>query len=114
MKNSNVIVLIIIGLSILSSCKTKKMAGAIPVDIQTVQKYWDAQFDSEYIEARGKAALTTNGKTNNVSMHLKMKKDSIIWGKFSLFGIGATVLINKDSFFMFNTLSQEYMIYAKC
>jgi hypothetical protein len=111
MKNSILITLVIISLSIFSSCKTKKRAGAIPVDIQTVQKYWESQFDSEYVEARGKASITSNGKTNNVSMHLRMKKDSIIWGKFSLFGIGATVLINKDSFFMFNTLSQEYMIY---
>jgi hypothetical protein len=40
-----------------------------------------------------------------------MKKDSLIWGKFSLFGIGATVLITSDSFFMINTLKQEYMAY---
>lgn len=87
------------------------MNTAISVDVQTVQKYWDSQFITDYVEARGKASITTNGKTTNVSMHLKMKKDSIIWGKFSLFGIGATVLINRDSFFMYNTLTQEYMIY---
>ncbi|MDC1395736.1 DUF4292 domain-containing protein, partial [Bacteroidia bacterium] len=79
------------------------------MNLETLQKYWDSQFDSDYLEARGKAAVTTNGKTTNVSMHLKIKKDSIIWGKFSLFGIGATVLITQDSFFMVNSLSQEYM-----
>lgn len=76
-----------------------------------VQQFWDDQFDSEYLEARGKASVTLDGGPKNVSMHLKMKKDSLIWGKFSLFGIGVTVLITPDSFFMVNTLSQTYSAY---
>ena len=76
-----------------------------------VQQFWDDQFDSEYLEARGKASVILDGGPKNVSMHLKMKKDSLIWGKFSLFGIGVTVLITPDSFFMVNTLSQTYSTY---
>ncbi|MDC1430684.1 DUF4292 domain-containing protein [Bacteroidia bacterium] len=76
-----------------------------------VQQFWDDQFDSEYLEARGKASVTLDGGPKNVSLHLKMKKDSLIWGKFSLFGIGVTVLITPDSFFMVNTLSQTYSAY---
>ena len=108
---SNTILLLFFTTITVSSCKSRKLAQPVTMTLETVQKYWDSQFDSDYVEARGKAALTTNGKTTNVSMHLKIKKDSIIWGKFSLFGIGATVLITQDSFFMVNSLSQEYMAY---
>lgn len=95
-----------------TACKSKKVATpSAPVELAVVQDYWNANFESEYIETRGKASITQNGKTTNVAMHLKMKKDSLIWGKFSMFGIGATVLITPDSFFMVNTLSQEYMAY---
>lgn len=111
--NRNVLIAFTIALFAIAmtGCKAKKKANVVSVDVEMVNKYWQSQFDSEYVEARGKASVTTNGNTKNVSMHLKMKKDSLIWGKFSLFGIGATVLINKDSFFMINTLSQTYMAY---
>lgn len=112
MKNSNVIVLLIIALSFIGGCKSKKNSStAESINAVKVQQFWNDQFDSEYLEARGKASVTLDGGPKNVSMHLKMKKDSLIWGKFSLFGIGATVLITQDSFFMVNTLSQTYSVY---
>ena len=41
-----------------------------------------------------------------------MKKDSIIWGKFSLLGFEiAKVMITKDSLFLINSFSNEYMKY---
>jgi hypothetical protein len=78
---------------------------------EVVKSYWDNQYDYEYLETRGKATVQINGGNQNVSMHLKMKKDSVLWGKFSLFGLGVTVLINQDSFFLVNNLSKEYMKY---
>jgi hypothetical protein len=112
MKKSNLIVLLIIGLLFIGGCKSKRNSStAESIDAVKVQQFWDDQFDSEYLEARGKASVTLDGGPKNVSMHLKMKKDSLIWGKFSLFGIGVTVLITPDSFFMVNTLSQTYSAY---
>jgi hypothetical protein len=94
------------------ACKSKKNVVRMPVDAAVVTKYWENQFTGEYLEASGKASVTLNGKTNNVALHLRLKMDSIVWAKFSMFGIGATVLITKDSFFMINTLAQEYMTYS--
>ena len=112
MKKNNLIVLLIIVLSFIGGCKSKRNSStAESINAVKVQQFWDDQFDSEYLEARGKASVTLDGGPKNVSMHLKMKKDSLIWGKFSLFGIGVTVLITPDSFFMVNTLSQTYSAY---
>jgi hypothetical protein len=76
-----------------------------------VNSYWKNQYDYDYLETRGKATVQINGNNQNVSMHLKMKKDSVLWAKFSLFGLGVTVLIDQDSFFLVNNLSKEYMKY---
>lgn len=95
-----------------SSCKSRKKTISSAVNTETIAKYWSGQMTFENIEARGKATVTMNGKTNNVSMHLKMKKDSVVWGKFSLFGFGATVLITQDSFFMVDNINQQYMAYG--
>ncbi len=112
MKLSSLIVLLTLFSLFIFGCKAKiNNATAETIDAAKVQQFWSNQFDSEYLEVRGKASVTLKGGQNNVSMHLMMKKDSLIWGKFSLFGIGATVLITQDSFFMVNTLSQTYSIY---
>lgn len=112
MKTHNYFVILIWSMLIFSGCKSRKIPSSVSLNEKIVTQYWNTQFGGEYLEARGKASLTSNGTTTNVSMHLKMKKDSILWGKFSLFGIGATVLITQDSFFMVNTLKQEYMAYS--
>lgn len=95
----------------LGGCKTRKKVVSSVTSTENIAKYWSNQLTFENIEARGKATIKMNGKTNNVSMHLKMKKDSVIWGKFSLFGFGATVLITQDSFFMVDNINQQYMAY---
>jgi hypothetical protein len=104
--------LILIGLS--SGCKsTKIVANTMPdPTAESIQSFWKNQYKEDYFEARGKATLVMDGKNTNLALHLKMKKDSLLWAKVSMFGIGATVLITQDSFFMINTLNQEYMAYG--
>lgn len=102
---------LLVVLILLNSCKSTKRSVSSEVNTKSISSYWASAMDFENIEIRGKAALTTNGKTNNVSMHLKMKKDSIVWGKFSLFGFGATVLITTDSFYMVDNINQSYVAY---
>lgn len=102
---------LLVGIIFFSSCKSRKKSVAYEVNAESVASYWASAMNFENIEVRGKAALTINGKTNNVSMHLKMKKDSIVWGKFSLFGFGATVLITTDSFYMVDNINQSYVAY---
>ncbi len=92
-------------------CKLRKNVISTDVNTETVTKFWSSQMAFSVLEARGKATVTINDKTHNVSMHLKMKKDSVVWGRFSLFGFGATVLITHDSFFMVDNINQQYMAY---
>jgi len=94
---------------VVGGCKSKKVHSGLDLSSEVVNSYWKNQYDYEYLEARGKATVQINGSNQNVSMHLKMKKDSVLWGRFSLFGMGVTVLIDQDSFFLMNNLSKEYM-----
>ncbi len=96
----------------MASCRSKKATQAIDLNDQILEQYWSSQFDFDYIELRGKAQTTIDEKTNNVSLHLKMKKDSLIWGRLSLLGFDiAKILITEDSFFMVNYMMSTYMAY---
>ena len=94
-----------------SACRSIQKTKSIDVSASTIKSYWDSQFDSDYVELRGRSAITDGDKTTNVSLHIKMKKDSVIWAKFSLFGFGINALITRDSFFMVNSVLQEYRAY---
>ncbi|MEY2924852.1 MAG: hypothetical protein RLZZ337_1400 [Bacteroidota bacterium] len=95
-----------------SACGGRKKAQGIDLNKQIVDQYWQSQFDFDCLELRGKATVTAQGKSNNVSLHIKMKQDSILWGKFSLLGFEiAKVMITADSFFLINSFSNEYMMY---
>jgi hypothetical protein len=114
MSNKLIILFSLILIGISSGCKsTKIVANTMPdPTAESIQSFWKNQYKEDYFEARGKATLVMDGKNTNLALHLKMKKDSLLWAKVSMFGIGATVLITQDSFFMINTLNQEYMAYG--
>ncbi len=113
MSNNLTTLLILTFFGITSGCKSAKIvADTMPNQTaESIQKFWENQYNQNYFEARGKATLVMDGNNTNLALHLKMKKDSLLWAKVSMFGIGATVLITKDSFFMINSLNQEYMAY---
>ena len=109
--NTFIYLLLICFLIFSSSCRSIQKTKSIDISASTTKSYWDSQFDSDYVELRGRSSITDGDKTTNVSLHIKMKKDSIIWAKFSLFGFGINALITRDSFFMVNSVLQEYMAY---
>ena len=112
MKNSTLVYCtFLFGFIFFSACRSVQRTKPVDVTEAAIQSYWDNHFDSDYVEIRGRSAIIDGKKTMNVSLHLKMKKDSIIWAKFSLFGFGVNALITSDSFFMVNSVLQEYMAY---
>jgi hypothetical protein len=112
MKSSRIVYLIFINSFIFfSACRSVQKIKPIDISGAAVKSYWDNQFVSDYIEIRGRSSIIDEKKTTKVSLHLKMKKDSIIWAKFSLFGFGINALITKDSFYMVNSILQEYTAY---
>ena len=114
MSNKLIILFSLILIGISSGCKsTKIVANTMPdPTAESIQSFWKNQYKEDYFEARGKATLVMDGKNTNLALHLKMKKDSLLWAKVSMFATGATVLITQDSFYMINTLNQEYMAYG--
>lgn len=94
------------------ACKSRKKVKPVDLNTQIVDQYWENQFAFDDLELRGKASIAAQGKTYNVALHVKMKNDSIIWGRFSLLGVEIVkVMITKDSFLLVNNLSNEYMKY---
>ncbi len=113
MKISFKIILIICSITVISGCRSKKGAKPIDINQQIINNYWTSQFDFDYLELRGKASIESGGKTNNVSMHFRMKKDSIVWGKFSLLGFEiARFLVTPDSFYLRDNMNSQYMKYS--
>jgi hypothetical protein len=112
-KTSNKTILAVFScLLIMASCGNRRKTQAVDLNQQVIDSYWANQFEYDYIELRGKATVDVDGKSNNVSLHIKMKKDSILWGRFSLLGFEiAKVKITKDSFFLVNSFANEYMKY---
>lgn len=111
MKRSSILILAAMVL-VISSCRTRKGPHAIDLSAEHMSAYWANQYEFEYLELRGKATTQIGEKTHNVSLHLKMKKDSVVWGKLSLLGFElARILITNDSFFMVSPMSSQYMAY---
>ena len=66
------------------------------------------EIDFKYLKAKSKIAIIKDGKTDNVSANIRIKKDSIIWLSvtFGVFGEVARALITKDSAFV-SALNQK-------
>lgn len=66
------------------------------------------EIDFKYLKAKSKIAIVKDGKTDNVSANIRIKKDSIIWLSvtFGVFGEVARALITKDSAFV-SALNQK-------
>ena len=97
-----------------SACKSRKTPEAVDLSAQLTEQYWSNQFQFDYAELRGKATTTIGDKTHNLSLHIRMKKDSIVWGRMSLLGFDlAKFLITQDSFFMVSPMTSQYMAYSK-
>ena len=76
------------------------------------------EIDFKYLKAKSKIAIMKDGKTDNVSANIRIKKDSIIWLSvtFGVFGEVARALITKDSAFVSalnqKNLKREYHKYS--
>lgn len=103
---------ITLGFILMAGCKSQKVNSGVDITTDIETKYWDNQFTFNDIELRGKGTIKQNGKDNNVSLHLKMSRDSLIWARISLLGFDiAKFYINQDSFFMVDYFNSSYMAY---
>jgi len=66
------------------------------------------EIDFKYLKAKSKIAIIKDGKTDNVTANIRIKKDSIIWLSitYGVFGEVARALITRDSVFI-SALNQK-------
>lgn len=108
-------------LVVLSSCKTRTVVLKEPVlaleelsknDAERnlfLEKTDSAEFQFEYLSARGKAELVADGKVYDVIINLRMQKDKIIWASITALGFEAIrALITPDSIKIINRLAGQY------
>lgn len=117
-------VFLFISMLFFSSCKTKKIAtGAMSVRradttmvmdneaLKIIQKSQENRLDYDWFSSRIKVEYNDNNLSQEFTAAVRMRRDSVLW--ISLqgpFGIeGGRIMITRDSIFMINKISGEYM-----
>ena len=112
MNHKVVVFLLAIGVLGFNACKTAKNRNTVAISDAVLDSFWNNQYTFEKLELRGKAAVTESGKTNSVSVHIKMNRDSMIWGRFALLGFDlARVYITPERFFLVDYINNTYLDY---
>lgn len=115
--NKSLVLLLILGL-IQSACKAKKVSVTQPPVVKhdtTAITAYDVLKSTikpwTFFSGKINAEYTDGSKNIDVSITLRMYKDSLIWVSAGMFGIeGVRALINKDSVVILNKLEKNYAI----
>ncbi len=98
-------------IAFLMACGSQKEVRLAQLTAERMDAFWSNQLDYDYLSLKSKLGFTDRGNTTNVNVNLMMKKDSILWARFSLVGFeAARALITKDSFHLINRLNNTYMV----
>ncbi|WP_114782726.1 DUF4292 domain-containing protein [Botryobacter ruber] len=104
------LLLFLLGLLILSSCK-KEAAPVASATTETVGSVTVQNLDFDYLSARSQLKVEDNNGSQSSGMSLRIRKDSIIWASI-LPGLGieaARIKITQDSVFVVNRMRKEYI-----
>ena len=115
MKISNQIILFLLGLIFISSCKTVKTSDGSNLRVRSanflVKKLDQQRLEVEWMRAKVRLKFIDNGSTTRATADIRMRKDSVIWMVVRKFGIeGARVLITKDSVYLNNRIDRQYLV----
>lgn len=111
------VVVCLIALMVLGSCKQQKKLTQAPVkcnldykNARTLTTQLKAnEFSFEKLNAKLNVDAMIDSSANSFSISLRIRKDSIIWMSISKLGIeGARVFITKDSVKFFNRMDNTY------
>jgi hypothetical protein len=70
------------------------------------------EVDFEYFQGKAKMILRDANKEREVKATIHIRKDSVIWMKFTVIGVeGGKALINKDSITIVSTVDKEYYVF---
>lgn len=118
MKN-NIRILIILALisGLASSCRLRKKGSNDPSiernTSETLTKQLEsANWNQEYLSFKTKASYSDGKNQQSFNLHLKMKKDSIMWVSITALGIEAgRALVFPDSVMVIDRLNRKYFVY---
>ena len=108
------ILLGLLAVSILFSCKTIKTASGVKMKKMSTAKLngkvLDSNIDFTTLNAKAKANVVMNGNKNGITLNVRMKKDSIIWvSATALLGIEVIrMVVTPDSVHLLDRLGKKY------
>jgi hypothetical protein len=110
----------VVAMDSISKDSAKVIIADVPVKMgeNEEDKVKIEEIDFKYLKAKSKIAIVKDGKTENVSANIRIKKDSIIWLSvtYGIFGEVARALITQDSAYVSaintKTLKKEYHKYS--
>ena len=115
--NFNQLIIILFVFGFMSACTaTKKIRkGEISEENITtqylMQKLNEQAIDYEWFEGRSKMRYIDMTQNRSVKTVIRMRKDSLIWMSFQLFGIeGARIKMTPDSVYVLNRINKQYAI----
>lgn len=104
------LLLCLISLLTLASCKKESVPTTASVTTETVGNLAVKNLDFTYLSAKSSISLSGNGENLSSSVSLRIKKDSIIWmSAIPALGIeAARIKFTQDSVHVINRLRKEY------
>jgi len=116
-------VLLFSGLLLALGCKSRKVVTAPPkvenrdtvIAMATAENLLSFTLkDWKYFSAKINVNFQSGDNNNDVTVHVRMLKDSLVWLSAGLVGIeGARILINKDSMVFLDKMNRKYRVYKK-
>jgi hypothetical protein len=107
---------ILFAFTLFSACSAAKKTGRTGDERtltaqQLIQKLETQSIDYEWFEGRSKMQYIDMKQNQTIKAVIRMKKDSVIWMSFQMFGIeGARIKMTPDSVYILNRLNKEYAI----
>jgi hypothetical protein len=101
---------LLVCLTIVAAACSKKVVS--PLDTTPKPTLNIEEIDFEYFQGKARMILRDANKEREVKANIHIRKDSVIWMKFTVIGVeGGKALINKDSITIVSTVDKEYYVF---
>jgi hypothetical protein len=115
--NFNQLTILLLSLFLISACSAVKKVNKEETQERNIstpyllQQLEEKAIDYEWFEGRSKLRYIDMTQNRSVKSVIRMRKDSLIWMSFQMFGIeGARVKMTPDSVYVLNRINKQYAI----
>jgi len=97
-------------LLLIAAACSKKVVSPTDTTLKTTLNI--EEIDFEYFQGKARMVLRDANKEREVKANIHIRKDSVIWMKFTVIGVeGGKALINRDSITIVSTVDKEYYVF---